>query len=182
MIKQRLLCLIASLVVSACFASSVSQTISQQNETTGSGVQLVGEEYEPRVDINQSRLLTLVINPESNQQQQGASVVELLNLNSNSNRLLEIENYQSQSTSGQTQKVITNRISGNSEAQSQSSGGREARKMNLFQGMWRKPKVSPLYLINGTVCRFVDAVPICTTLSTNGLICKYIQQATFSNE
>lgn len=50
---------------------------------------------------------------------------------------------------------------------------REARKVNLFSGgFWNKPRVSPLYLINGTVCRFVNSVPICTTLSTQGLLRK----------
>lgn len=49
---------------------------------------------------------------------------------------------------------------------------REARKMNLFNGFWNKPRISPLYLINGTVCRFVNAAPICTTLSTQGLLRK----------
>lgn len=49
-------------------------------------------------------------------------------------------------------------------------GHRSARKMNLFKNVLSKPKVSPLYLINGTVCRFVNQQPICTTLSTTGLL------------
>ena len=48
-------------------------------------------------------------------------------------------------------------------------GGRQSRKMKFFPNLMRKPKVSPLYLVNGTVCRFVNAQPICTTLSTTGL-------------
>lgn len=47
---------------------------------------------------------------------------------------------------------------------------RGLRKINLLGGMWNKPKASPLYLINGTVCRFVNGAPICTTLSTTGLL------------
>lgn len=47
--------------------------------------------------------------------------------------------------------------------------GREARKMKFFPNFMRKPKVSPLYLVNGTVCRFVNTQPVCTTLSTTGL-------------
>lgn len=51
-------------------------------------------------------------------------------------------------------------------------GGRESRKLPLIRKMWNKPKISPLYLINGTVCRFVNTTPICTTLSTTGLLRK----------
>lgn len=58
------------------------------------------------------------------------------------------------------------------EQASTGSRAREARKMSLFNGLWNKPKISPLYLINGTVCRFVNAAPICTTLSTQGLLRK----------
>lgn len=48
---------------------------------------------------------------------------------------------------------------------------RRARK--LFKNMLQmKPKISPLYLVNGTVCRFVNTQPICTTLSTSGLFRK----------
>lgn len=50
---------------------------------------------------------------------------------------------------------------------------REARKLGLFSNVLTKPKVSPLYLVNGTVCRFVNSQPICTTLSTTGLFRKY---------
>jgi len=46
---------------------------------------------------------------------------------------------------------------------------REARKIKFFPNFMRKPKISPLYLLNGTVCRFVNSQPICTTLSTTGL-------------
>lgn len=49
---------------------------------------------------------------------------------------------------------------------------RDGRKMNLFSNVLNKPKVSPLYLVNGTVCRFVNSQPICTTLSTTGLFRK----------
>lgn len=49
---------------------------------------------------------------------------------------------------------------------------RQSRKINLLKGIWNKPKVSPLYLVNGTVCRFVNSVPICTTLATTGLLRK----------
>jgi hypothetical protein len=49
---------------------------------------------------------------------------------------------------------------------------RDARKLGLFSNVLNKPKVSPLYLINGTVCRFVNSQPICTTLSTTGLFRK----------
>lgn len=49
---------------------------------------------------------------------------------------------------------------------------RRARKMGLFKNVLNKPKVSPLYLVNGTVCRFVNTQPICTTLSTTGLFRK----------
>lgn len=43
------------------------------------------------------------------------------------------------------------------------------RVVNPFRLLMAKPRVSPLYLINGTVCRFVNFQPICTTLSTTGL-------------
>ena len=49
---------------------------------------------------------------------------------------------------------------------------RAARKLGLFSNVLSKPKVSPLYLVNGTVCRFVNSQPICTTLSTTGLFRK----------
>lgn len=49
---------------------------------------------------------------------------------------------------------------------------REARKINLLGSIWNKPKFSPLYLVNGTVCRFINSSPICTTLSTTGLLRK----------
>lgn len=49
---------------------------------------------------------------------------------------------------------------------------RHARRFNLLRGLWNRPRSSPLYLVNGTVCRFVNATPICTTLSTSGLIRK----------
>lgn len=51
---------------------------------------------------------------------------------------------------------------------------REGRKMNFLRGVWNKPKSSPLYLVNGTVCRFVNSAPICTTLSTTGLLRKFL--------
>lgn len=49
---------------------------------------------------------------------------------------------------------------------------RESRRINFLRGLWNKPKVSPLYLVNGTVCRFVNTTPICTTLTTTGLLRK----------
>lgn len=49
---------------------------------------------------------------------------------------------------------------------------RDARRLPSMGSLWNKPKVSPLYLINGTVCRFVNSNPICTTLSTQGLLRK----------
>lgn len=52
------------------------------------------------------------------------------------------------------------------------SGRRESRKFKLFD-IWNKPKTSPLFLINGTVCRFVNSNPICTNLSTTGLFRKF---------
>lgn len=55
------------------------------------------------------------------------------------------------------------------------SGRRESRKFKLFD-IWNKPKTSPLYLINGTVCRFVNSNPICTNLSTTGLFGKFSKQ------
>lgn len=45
----------------------------------------------------------------------------------------------------------------------------ESRRVSPFRLLLGKPRVSPLYLINGTVCRFVNFQPICTTLSTTGL-------------
>lgn len=45
----------------------------------------------------------------------------------------------------------------------------ESRTINLLRNIWNKPKVSPLYLLDGTVCRFVNYQPICTTLSTTGI-------------
>lgn len=53
------------------------------------------------------------------------------------------------------------------------SGNKEARAVSLLRAVIKRPKVSPLYLINGTVCRFVNAQPICTTLSTTGIARKY---------
>lgn len=50
--------------------------------------------------------------------------------------------------------------------------GRESRKMNLFRKPWFKPKASPLFLVNGTVCRYVNQVPVCTFLTTSGLMRK----------
>lgn len=52
------------------------------------------------------------------------------------------------------------------------TGQRDARKMNILRNIMNRPKVSPLYLVNGTVCRFVNSQPICTTLSTTGLLRK----------
>lgn len=49
---------------------------------------------------------------------------------------------------------------------------RNPRKINFFTNKWHmaRQRVSPLYLINGTVCRFVNMQPICTTLYTTGLL------------
>lgn len=60
------------------------------------------------------------------------------------------------------------------DARQEANGRRESRKFKLFD-IWNKPKTSPLYLINGTVCRFVNSNPICTNLSTTGLFRKYFQ-------
>lgn len=46
---------------------------------------------------------------------------------------------------------------------------RNARRFNLLRGLLSRPRSSPLYLINGTVCRFINSIPLCTTLSTTGL-------------
>lgn len=63
------------------------------------------------------------------------------------------------------------------EQQQQHPSSRESRRFGPVRSnlgsLWSKPKVSPLYLINGTVCRFVNSNPICTTLSTQGLLRKY---------
>lgn len=48
--------------------------------------------------------------------------------------------------------------------------GRAMRKINLLGNLFQKRQ--PLYLVNGTVCRFVNAIPICTTLSTSGVLRK----------
>jgi hypothetical protein len=45
----------------------------------------------------------------------------------------------------------------------------ESRRINPLRLLMSKPRISPLYLINGTVCRFVNFQPVCTTLSTTGL-------------
>jgi hypothetical protein len=45
-------------------------------------------------------------------------------------------------------------------------------KLGVFLSVLNQPKVSPLYLINGTVSGFVNSQPICTTLSTTGLFRK----------
>lgn len=60
------------------------------------------------------------------------------------------------------------------ETRQEQVGRRESRKLKLFD-IWNKPKTSPLFLINGTVCRFVNSSPICTNLSTTGLFRKYLQ-------
>jgi hypothetical protein len=49
---------------------------------------------------------------------------------------------------------------------------REPRELGLFLNVLNKPKASPLNLINGTVCGFVNSQPTCTTLSTTGLFRK----------
>lgn len=58
-----------------------------------------------------------------------------------------------------------------------SDGNRESRKMNLFRKPWFKPKSSPLFLVNGTVCRYVNQVPVCTFLTTSGLMRKLLAQS-----
>lgn len=50
----------------------------------------------------------------------------------------------------------------------------ESRRVNPLRLLMNRPRVSPLYLINGTVCRFVNFQPICTTLSTTGIPGKLI--------
>lgn len=45
----------------------------------------------------------------------------------------------------------------------------EPRRVNHLRFLMVKSRISPLYLINGTVCRFVNFQPVCTTLSTTGL-------------
>jgi hypothetical protein len=52
------------------------------------------------------------------------------------------------------------------EAAKMAPTSREPRELGLFSNVLNQPKASPLYLINGTVCRFVNSQPICTTLST----------------
>lgn len=64
--------------------------------------------------------------------------------------------------------------SGEPAAAGSQSSRRAARKINFLRAMWNKPKFSPLYLVNGTVCRFINSSPICTTLSTTGLLRKYL--------
>lgn len=66
---------------------------------------------------------------------------------------------------------------------------RTSRKISLFRNLFNKPKHSPLYLVNGTVCRFVSTGPVCTTISTNGLPGKLtarfppqLERITFSSE
>lgn len=51
---------------------------------------------------------------------------------------------------------------------------REARRIFPFN-LLNKPKVSKLYLVNGTLCRFVGFAPVCTTLSTTPLLRKLIR-------
>lgn len=51
-------------------------------------------------------------------------------------------------------------------------GHRSSRKIRSLSSLWNRPRTSPLYLVNGTVCRFVNGAPICTTLSTSGLLRK----------
>lgn len=63
-------------------------------------------------------------------------------------------------------------VEADSSSRASTFSGRESRKLNFLSGMWNK-KSSPLYLINGTVCRFINNAPICTTLSTTGLLRKY---------
>lgn len=50
-----------------------------------------------------------------------------------------------------------------------------SKTLNLLNLMLKTPKnkVSPLYLINGTICRYVNNVPICTVLATTGLQSEY---------
>lgn len=48
------------------------------------------------------------------------------------------------------------------------NGGRQSRKIGLLGGFWNKPKLSPLFLVNGTVCRLINRAPVCTSLSTSG--------------
>lgn len=60
-----------------------------------------------------------------------------------------------------------------STSEGRTLGRRESRKMKFFPNFMKKPRVSPLYLVNGTVCRFVNSQPICTTLSTTGLFGEY---------
>lgn len=51
---------------------------------------------------------------------------------------------------------------------------RESRKLfMLTKSFLSKPKVSKLYLVNGTLCRFVNLTPVCTTLSTTPLLRKH---------
>lgn len=50
---------------------------------------------------------------------------------------------------------------------------KESKRFNIFNGLWNRVRSSPLYLVNGTVCRSVNGSPICTTLATTGLLRKY---------
>lgn len=58
------------------------------------------------------------------------------------------------------------------DAESSITNTREARKIFPFN-LLSKPKVSKLYLVNGTLCRFVGFAPVCTTLSTTPLLRKF---------
>lgn len=71
----------------------------------------------------------------------------------------------------ESMKSIGTKLFGKSQVP-QANRSRSAR-LNMFRlGFGTKTRVSPLYLINGTVCRFVNFQPVCTTLSTTGLVSK----------
>lgn len=72
-----------------------------------------------------------------------------------------------------TRQINGNEPSALNEIPLSSRSNAETRKiLNPLRLFMNKPKISPLYLINGTVCRFVNGHPVCTTLSTTGLASK----------
>lgn len=95
-----------------------------------------------------------------------------LQATANQNRSLSSNEFELVST-----KVITTKLAPGKSQQidRQQQLQREARRLNFWRNLWNKPKVSPLFLVNGTVCRFINSTPICTTLQTTGLLRKFNQ-------
>ena len=101
-----------------------------------------------------------------------ASELVSKNVNKNGSNNLYIDSGQHVSNLAKTITMSAS-IDNKDQVHKVAQSGRADVEARIFKPIIRKilnkQRVSPLYLINGTVCRFVNFRPVCTTIATTGL-------------